>query len=93
VRTKQQLSRILSRRDTSREILSSNFSDLMTALQAFTGREKRQLMTAVKNNHEKRVGNILHRALLGSASSRSTAKIDAMLMDDNLTVTDLDEIL
>jgi len=50
-------------------------------------------MNAVKNNHEKRVGNILHKALLGDAALRSTTKIDAMLLDDSLTVVDLDEIL
>ncbi len=93
MRTKRQLSRILARRDASKEMMSSSLKDLIDSIRALLPADKQDLLDAIKNNHAKRVGNILHKALLSGAKGRSTTKVDAMLFDDNITLADLDEII
>ncbi len=93
MRTKRQLSRILARRDASKEMMSSSLKDLIDSIRALLPADKQDLLDAIKNNHAKRAGTILHKALLNGATGRSSTKVDAMLFDDNITLADLDEII
>ncbi len=93
MRTKRQLSRILARRDASKEMIKSSLKDLISSLRVLLPADKEDLMEAIANNNQKRVGLIIHRTLLADAEQRSSTKVDAMLLDDNITLVDLDEII
>lgn len=92
MRTKDEMSELLSKRLVSQKLKDSNFGDLVQALQTATQSQKDQLVKKIAGNR-KDVTEILHSALLRNAQERAKADVDIMLANNTLSLDELDTLL
>jgi len=93
MKTKEQMSVILSRRKVPGMLLNSTWADLVDSIQAYTPEQKDGFVTAVASKKTRQVGDMLYRALLKNAEMRAKLNIDQILSDSTLSLPELDTII
>ena len=93
MRTKEEIARILSKRKYSDMMSQSTWADLVTSIQVLTDEQKTTLVKLIASGSTKKAGEALKQALFINAKQRAVNSVDAMLLDDNLNLEELDSLL
>ena len=93
MRTKDEMVAILSRRLLSKEMDDSTWADLVDAVQNVSQLDRQTLVKYIAKARYQEVGKFLHAELLKNAEERAKAEVDTMLVDDTLTLAELDTLI
>lgn len=72
---------------------ASTWSDLVNAIQAVDAGARSGLVGMIKANRTKEAGDFLYKALEANAQLRAESIVDAMLVDDTLSLAEIDGLL
>lgn len=93
MRTKEEISVILSKRKLPEMVSNSTWADLVSSISSLSQAEKDSLVQLIISGSSKKVGDRLKRALHENAKERAVASVDILLADDNLSLTELDSLI
>ncbi len=93
MRTKDQIIDILSQRKVSSQMNSSTWNDLVSAIQVYDAQQKERFVKFIIEGRHNEVGRLLQDALLANAEQRAKDEVSAMLADDTLSLTEIDELV
>lgn len=91
-RTKAEIISDLARRKEKKILQSFGWSDLVAAIQAWNGAERQAFVDMVKSNNSAAT-NTIHQALMAKARADAQTLVEGYLADDQLSLTEIDDII
>ena len=93
MRTKEQLRDIIAQRIEAKLFKLATFSDLVTGISAATDAQKQLLVDLLISGNKEKAGDLLLIALKIKIKQDSIDQADIMLVDDTLSLVELDSII
>ena len=92
-RTKEQIAELLTDRKFNIMLRTATWADLVSAVSGYPQDQKDKLVTMLVQNRTDEAGRALRRALDDEMRIQARARVDAILLDDSLTLIEIDELL
>jgi len=92
-RTKEEMAVLLASKKHSDMFKSSTWADLVRSISGATPQQRQRLVDLLVKGNTKKAGEALRNALLVDAKDRAKAFVDEALIDDSLSLEELDQLL
>jgi hypothetical protein len=93
MRTKEELRDLIARRLEANIFKGSTFADLVSAISSATPPQKQHLVDLLISGKAEKAGELLEKALKTHANDNAITQADSFLVDDSLSLAELDKII
>jgi len=93
MRTKEELAKALSARRATDMLLESTWSDLVSAIGSVSSKNKDELVSLIIKKQSKKLAVFLYKLLENNAKDRAKTRVEGILADDNISISELDELI